>query len=91
MKPVLGFGMIAGALVIVWGGVSGRLAPMLAALFYPDWLTGQTALDHPVTPAPPGLPGAGIGSPNSGSVDTIRPKLPIPIVPFPGGVPILVP
>lgn len=38
MRPVVGIGMVAAGIVVVYGGLTGRLAPMLAALFYPSAL-----------------------------------------------------
>lgn len=38
MKPVIGIGLLGASVVVIWGGISGRLAPMIAALFYPGWL-----------------------------------------------------
>lgn len=42
MKPVLGIGMLGAGLLLVYGGITGRLAPMVAALFTPSLLTGPT-------------------------------------------------
>ena len=42
-RAILGFGFMAVGATFVWGGLTGRLAPMLAALFAPDDLTNQTA------------------------------------------------
>lgn len=42
MKPVIGVGMIGAGLLLVYGGITGRLAPMIAALFTPSLLTGPT-------------------------------------------------
>ena len=41
MRTVVGFGMIVSGGVLIFGGVTGRLAPMLAALFAPSALTAR--------------------------------------------------
>jgi hypothetical protein len=41
-KAALGIGLILTGAFFLWGGVSGRLAPMLAALFSPDELVATT-------------------------------------------------
>lgn len=57
--------MIGAGLVLVYGGITGRLAPMIAALFVPDQLVenyesgdGGGGLRIPIFPIPnlPGLP-----------------------------------
>lgn len=41
-KALTGVGFVAVGGLFVWGGVTGRLAPMLAALFAPQYLTQAT-------------------------------------------------
>lgn len=38
MRTLVGVGLIAGGGIIMYGAVTGRLAPMLAALFTPSAL-----------------------------------------------------
>lgn len=40
MKVFLASMLLAGGAVVVYGGITGRLAPMLAALFVPGDLVG---------------------------------------------------
>lgn len=42
MKPVIGLGMMGAGILLVYGGITGRLAPMIAALFTPSLLTNPT-------------------------------------------------
>lgn len=69
MRPLIGFGMIGASVVLVYGGITGRLAPMLAALFVPDQLVekvpekgngiiGGFDFDIPLFPVPgsPSIP-----------------------------------
>lgn len=39
MKPLVGVGLVGMGAVMVYGGITGRLAPMLAAIFVPSALT----------------------------------------------------
>lgn len=54
MKTVIGLGLVMASGVLVYGSATGRLAPMLAALFYPSALEPATAAKS--TPLIPGLP-----------------------------------
>lgn len=54
-RAIIGFGFMAAGGVFVWGGLTGRLAPMLAALFEPQDL------------APTSSSGGGLGSPTNPS------------------------
>ena len=61
MRPVLGLGLLAGGALFIYGGITGRLAPMLAALFQPAFLTSSGgSTQGPYTPsvkAPGPIPG----------------------------------
>lgn len=35
MKTAVGLGFVASGVILIYGGITGRLAPMLAALFAP--------------------------------------------------------
>lgn len=59
---LLGLAMGVSGLFIVVGAFTGRLAPMIAALFYPDVLTGTSSSSgggktNYAKPAQPGQPG----------------------------------
>lgn len=38
MKPVVGLGLIGAGVFFMYGGITGRLAPMIAAMFTPKYL-----------------------------------------------------
>jgi hypothetical protein len=44
-KTGIGVVFIAGGVFIIAGSVTGQLAPMLAALFYPPALSGATGIE----------------------------------------------
>lgn len=64
MKPLVGFGMVGMGAIMVFGGITGRLAPMLAALFMPSGLKqggGGSSTPGFVIPFDiPGVPQGGI-------------------------------
>ena len=40
-RLLIGLGFLGGGGILIWGGLTGRLAPMVAALFAPSYLTGS--------------------------------------------------
>jgi hypothetical protein len=48
MRPLVGLGMLGVSAVMIYGGITGRLGPMLAALFVPSQL-------QPVSSSEPGF------------------------------------
>lgn len=49
MRPLIGVGLVGIGAVLVFGGMTGRLAPMLAALFAPSALDFGQDLTQPLT------------------------------------------
>jgi hypothetical protein len=45
VRTLLGIGVIVGSGLVVYGGITGRLAPMLAALFDPSSLVKAPGTD----------------------------------------------
>lgn len=104
-KVPLGIGLVGGGVFLMWGGFSGRLAPMLAAVFYPSQLTeSTTGGSFPLFDiAPPSggdlsPPGAGDGSapipaPGGGEIGSGTPEVgPGPVLDLgPGSILELVP
>jgi hypothetical protein len=76
----VGIGLVASGAVLAFGGVTGRLAAMLAALFYPGALVtatpGNSIPLFPI-PAPPESPPASGGGGGAGDVPA-PPALPGP-------------
>jgi hypothetical protein len=93
----VGIGLVGAGAVLAFGGVTGRLAAMLAALFYPGALVTATAGNSvplfPVPSAPPtdSTPNSGGGGGGGGA--PAAPALPgapdVPSLPGIGDIPAL--
>lgn len=60
-KLPLGLGLMAGGIILGWGGITGRLAPMIAAVFDPNLL-------EPAANAGGGFPLLDIAPPRGGEL-----------------------
>lgn len=97
-KAVVGIGLLTFGGIFIYGGVTGRLSPMLAALFYPQILTPATGsagssgyAPFPLVVPPSGEPAAGGSDTTGGSGDTTQPpadQAPTPDTPMPPEMPI---